>query len=100
MPTKVPDPLLSLTVSTTLREKPVNVTPPRKALETLIDAAGGLASPMDPNSPGGIGEDDESKMDLTGMEEVNLFEGLTIGRVRIAYHVQHFNKIIYRKHLR
>lgn len=79
MPTKVPDPLLCLTVSATLRDKPVPVTPPRQSLAAMIEAAGGLASPIDAKSPGGTLENGDGSEDLTGLEEVNLFEGLTIG---------------------
>ena len=80
MPTKVPDPLLCLTASATLREKPVTETPVRKALAALIEAAGGLPSTVDSKLPGGAtGENSEDDPDLTGLEEVNLFEGLTAG---------------------
>ena len=77
MATKVPDPLLCLTVSTTLREKPVPVTPARSVLQQLIDDVGGLPEPL-PGSPGGEHEDGDGA-DRTGFEEVNLLEGLTIG---------------------
>ena len=77
MATKVADPLLCLTVSTTLREKPVPVTQPREALAALIDAAGGLPEPI-PGTPSGLAEDGDGA-DRTGFEEVNLLEGLAIG---------------------
>ncbi|PCH35941.1 hypothetical protein WOLCODRAFT_126429 [Wolfiporia cocos MD-104 SS10] len=81
MTTKFADPLLSLTVSTTLREKPLPITPPRRALAALIDAAGGIAldptSPVRPNGPeddsANNAEDDDT---LAGFVEVNLLEGL------------------------
>ena len=84
MPTKVPDPLLCLTVSMTLREKPVLVTPPRQAIQALIEAAGGLASPIDAKSPGGA-SDGEDESDLTGFEEVNLLDGLITGIVTMNH---------------
>ncbi|TCD67303.1 hypothetical protein EIP91_000273 [Steccherinum ochraceum] len=81
MTTKVPDPLLCLTVSTTLREKPLAVTAARKPLQALIDAAGGLPTPALVSSPTRLnGEDDEyERIDVTGLEEVNLLDGLAIG---------------------
>ena len=51
MITKVPDPLLCITVSTTLRHKPYSMTGPRKTLAALIDAAGGPKSGNDLTSP-------------------------------------------------
>ena len=89
MITKVPDPLLAITVSTTLRHRPLAVTPPRKTLAALIDAAGGLKSGtervMSPVKPNGA-NDDQNQYDsdtddeiLTGLQEVNLLEGLATG---------------------
>ncbi|EKM54753.1 uncharacterized protein PHACADRAFT_29927 [Phanerochaete carnosa HHB-10118-sp] len=75
IPTKVADPLLCLTVSTTLREKPVPVTSARKTLTTLIEASGEL-DVRDPTTPlvKSPGED----MDLLhGLEEANLLDGLS-----------------------
>ena len=72
------DPLLCLTVSTTLREKPVSVTPARKHLATLIAAAGGL-----PKTPavlnGADDDDDDEPRKQTGLDEVNLLGGLLSG---------------------
>lgn len=84
MATKVADPLLCLTVSTTLREKPVPITPPREVLTGLIEAAGGLPLPI-PGSPSAEHEDGYA-VDRTGFEEVNLLEGLTIGQYRISHY--------------
>ncbi|CAL1706026.1 unnamed protein product [Somion occarium] len=79
MPTRVPDPLLCLTVSTTLREKPLAFTPPRKPLAALIEAAGGLPDEREPGTPLKVnGDDDDEGLDVTGLEEVNLLEGLKI----------------------
>ncbi|OJT14529.1 hypothetical protein TRAPUB_8932 [Trametes pubescens] len=86
MVTKVADPLLCITVSTTLRNKPLPMTPPRATLATLIEAAGGLkssglASPVKTNGaamdqpPSDSDEDDL----LSGLQEVNLLEGLSAG---------------------
>ncbi|KAK7692136.1 hypothetical protein QCA50_003755 [Cerrena zonata] len=80
MPTKVPDPLLCLTISTTLREKPLAFTAARQSLLALIEAAGGLPTEREPGTPLTIkinGDDDE-KADITGLEEVNLLEGLKL----------------------
>ncbi len=87
MVTKVADPLLCITVSTTLRNKPLPMTPPRATLATLIEAAGGLkssglASPVKTNGaamdqpPSDSDEDDL----LSGLQEVNLLEGLSAGK--------------------
>ena len=71
------DPLLCLTVSTTLREKPVSVTPARKHLATLIAAAGGL--PKTPAVLNGADEDEDEPRKQTGLDEVNLLGGLLSG---------------------
>lgn len=81
MPTKVPDPLLCLTVSATLREKPLAFTAARRSLLSLIEAAGGLPEEREPGTPLTIkvnGDDDEKKIDITGLDEVNLLEGLQL----------------------
>ncbi|KAF8585586.1 hypothetical protein K439DRAFT_1660229 [Ramaria rubella] len=80
--TSVPEPMLSLTVSATLREKPLSATPERKVLFTLVEAAGGMPSggrqsvtvAMNGSSEPEIHEDESH-----GLEEVNLFDGLTHG---------------------
>lgn len=86
MITKVADPLLSITVSTTLRNKPLAMTPPRQTLATLIDAAGGLksaglASPTKVNGARADHHSSDSDDDevLSGLQEVNLLEGLSAG---------------------
>ncbi|RDX43196.1 hypothetical protein OH76DRAFT_1447364 [Lentinus brumalis] len=87
MVTKVPDPLLCITVSTTLRHKPLPVTAPRQALAALIalaDAAGlqpgnDFLSPTRPNGATdehAASDDDEL---LSGLQEVNLLEGIAHG---------------------
>ncbi|KAL7284913.1 hypothetical protein ACG7TL_000001 [Trametes sanguinea] len=87
MVTKVSDPLLCITVSTTLRNKPLAITPPRKTLAAMIDAAGGLNSPsarlVSPVKANGALDENASEGDddevLAGLEEVNLLEGLSAG---------------------
>ncbi|KAI0628504.1 phosphatidylserine decarboxylase-domain-containing protein [Trametes polyzona] len=85
MITKVPDPLLCITVSTTLRNKPLAFTPPRKTLATLIEAAGGLKSaglPSPVKANGAATEQQSSESEdeaLSGLQEVNLLEGLSAG---------------------
>ncbi|KAI0088084.1 TRAPP trafficking subunit Trs65-domain-containing protein [Irpex rosettiformis] len=77
LPTKMSDPLLCLTVSTTLRDKLVPVTHAREQLQALIEAAGEPASPSDPRSPvSPISKDDQDE--LGSLEDINLLEGLTI----------------------
>ncbi|KAI0820229.1 TRAPP trafficking subunit Trs65-domain-containing protein [Trametes gibbosa] len=88
MLTKVSDPLLCITVSTTLRNKPLAITPPRQTLAALIESAGGLKSAglyspvkangdaSDQHSNSGDSDDDEL---LSGLQEVNLLEGLSAG---------------------
>lgn len=75
IPTKVADPLLCLTVSTTLRERPVLVTSARKTLTALIEASEEL-DVNDPTTPlvKSPGEDEDV---LNGLEEVNLLDGLS-----------------------
>ncbi|KIJ68093.1 hypothetical protein HYDPIDRAFT_25538 [Hydnomerulius pinastri MD-312] len=75
------DPLLCLTASATLRDKALSLSQPshpfvvflaQKGILLQQDAAGGAAMERD-----GDGEDGED--DITGLEEVNLLEGLSIG---------------------
>ena len=84
MVTKVSDPLLCITVSTTLRSKPLAVTPPRKALAALIDTVGGLNSELisSPVKENGVDRDESHSDDddiVSGLQEVNLLEGLATG---------------------
>ncbi|KAI0663675.1 TRAPP trafficking subunit Trs65-domain-containing protein [Cubamyces menziesii] len=83
MLTKVPDPLLCITVSTTLRNKPLAITPARQTLATMIDAAGGLKSASIPSPAKANGAPDQHESDdeevLPGLQEVNLLEGLSAG---------------------
>ncbi|KAI0762189.1 TRAPP trafficking subunit Trs65-domain-containing protein [Trametes elegans] len=82
MLTKVSDPLLCITVATTLRNKPLAVTPPRQTLVALIDAAGSrLAPPVKTNgfSVGHSSSESDDDDVLSGLQEVNLLEGLSAG---------------------
>jgi hypothetical protein len=76
------DPLLCLTVSATLREKPIPLTGPRQRLADLIAEAGNVS--FDPASPltpiRGPDDDKDPPEDLVrGLEEVNLFGGIASG---------------------
>jgi hypothetical protein len=71
------EPLLSLTVSATLRDKPLEMTAARRVLAQLIQTAGGLPSVIgDPKTPIEGGENEEPS---TGLEEVNLLGALAAG---------------------
>ena len=84
MITKVSDPLLCITVSTTLRNKPLAVTPPRKTLAALMDASEGLKPELvtSPVKENGVNRDlahsDDDDL-VSGLQEVNLLEGLATG---------------------
>ena len=107
MITKTPDPLLAITVSTTLRSKPLALTQPRKALVELIDAVGGLKSGtervMSPVVTNGVNEDHLSDSDgediLTGLQEVNLLEGLAAGAASIPAIISVATHPVIRAHL-
>ncbi|KIM34154.1 hypothetical protein M408DRAFT_5489 [Serendipita vermifera MAFF 305830] len=75
--TRVPDPLLCLTVSVTLRDKPLAITPARRPIFDMITVDDETKTPtqqnMRPPSPPGF-------RDLFGdLEEVNLLDGLSSG---------------------
>ncbi|OCH88177.1 hypothetical protein OBBRIDRAFT_108754 [Obba rivulosa] len=68
------DPILSLTVSVTLRDRPLPITPPRRALAALLEATdGSQLGATSPISPNGANSADSL---ISGLKEVNLFEGL------------------------
>lgn len=76
------DPLLCLTVSTTLREKSIPLTGPRQRLADLIAAAGNVS--LDPASPLTPTQDPDEDKDpagelARGLEEVNLLGGIASG---------------------
>ncbi|KAL4242383.1 hypothetical protein ABKN59_011869, partial [Abortiporus biennis] len=82
MSTMFSDPLLCLTVSTTLRDKPLSMAPARRRLGMLIEEAGGLPAAQEPTTPtkaNGDDEEDDERRGFTGLEEVNLLEGLNLG---------------------
>jgi len=77
------DPLLCLTVSTTLREKPIPLTGPRQRLADLIMATENIS--LDPASPvtpvrGSDDDSDPAEELVRGLEEVNLLGGIASGR--------------------
>ena len=76
------DPLLCLTVSTTLREKPILLTGPRQRLADLIAVTGSVC--LDPASPltpirGPYDDDVPAEELVRGLDEVNLLGGIASG---------------------
>ncbi|KAF9461747.1 TRAPP trafficking subunit Trs65-domain-containing protein [Collybia nuda] len=75
----ISDPLLCLTVSATLREKPQVLTQSNHPLAVYFASVGQhIALPESPTSPSGVTVEAEEDM-LNGLEEVNLLEGLSAG---------------------
>lgn len=71
------DPLLCLTASITVREKPVPMTPARSVLATMLLAAGGLPeSPVSASTEPFTSAQEYDKF-YHGLDEVNLLEGLS-----------------------
>lgn len=76
--TRVPDPLLSLTVSITLREKPLAITPARKPIFDMLHV--GDDATRTPTQPHTQQPAMPSYRDLFGdLEEINLLDGLSTG---------------------
>ena len=75
------DPLLCLTVSTTLREKPVTVTEARSPLVALLKAAQGSVPEDGPSTPAMQSSSSEDRFDSIVLEEINLFDGLSPGQL-------------------
>ncbi|KAG8755865.1 hypothetical protein FRC12_010753, partial [Ceratobasidium sp. 428] len=77
------DPVLCLTASTTLRDKPMSETPQRKELIELFKSAGGVYDVVKSKANGNVPPKDDKDVDVDdviyGLEEVNLLEGLTDG---------------------
>ena len=71
------DPLLCLTASITVRERPVSMTPARAVLAAMIKEAGGLPEPQ-PSAPEESFNDEIDKS-YHGLDEVNLLWGLSSG---------------------
>ncbi|QRV91284.1 AMMECR1 domain-containing protein [Ceratobasidium sp. AG-Ba] len=79
---RMQDPVLCLTASTTLRDKPMSATPQRKELIEMFKSAGGVYDVVKSKTNGNVPPKDEdtSVEDVMyGLEEVNLLEGLTEG---------------------
>lgn len=82
--TTFPDPLLSLTASTTLREKALTMTPDRKLLlDTLRfgDIQSRNSNLSDTNLTGDSYAPPDGK--LHGLQEANLLDGLDVGRIKL-----------------
>lgn len=84
--TEFNDPLLCLTASVTLRDKPLTSSPQRRELFKLIESSGPLPpllrSDASEQESRNAAENDENE-DYVGhgfLEEVNLLEGLTSGK--------------------
>lgn len=76
------DPVLCLTASVTLRDKPMSATAQRQELIELFKSSGGVYKVVQAKSNGSVPpkDRDEDEDDvLYGLEEVNLLEGLTEG---------------------
>ena len=79
------DPLLCLTASVTLRDKPLSLSPSRRELFKLIDAAGTLPPLLSSEAPAqdlDKADKDEENDESAGrrfLEEVNLLDGLFSG---------------------
>jgi hypothetical protein len=71
------DPLLCLTASITIRERPVPMTPARGVLASMLMEAGGLPESQ-PSAPT-MSFDDEVDKSYQGLDEVNLLWGLSSG---------------------
>ncbi|KAG8715776.1 hypothetical protein FRC11_000071 [Ceratobasidium sp. 423] len=80
---RMQDPVLCLTVSATLRDKPMLFTPQREDLIELFKSAGGVYQVVKskPKHNGSVPPKDQEAEDdvMYGLEEVNLLEGLTEG---------------------
>jgi hypothetical protein len=78
------DPVLCLTVSATLRDKPMFATPQREELIELFKSSGGVYQVVKAKPRSSVPPKDQETEDdvINGLEEVNLLEGLTDG----AYH--------------
>ena len=73
----VRDPLLCLTASITVRERPVSATPARAVLAAMLKEAGGLPESQ-PSAPM-ESFNEETEKTYHGLDEVNLLWGLSSG---------------------
>ncbi|KAF8609484.1 hypothetical protein BDV93DRAFT_145712 [Ceratobasidium sp. AG-I] len=79
---RMQDPVLCLTVSATLRDKPMSATVQRQELIKLFKAAGGVYKVVQAKPNGSVPPKDQDADEddvLYGLEEVNLLEGLIEG---------------------
>jgi hypothetical protein len=79
----VRDPLLCLTASITMRERPVPMTPARAVLAAMLTNAGGL-SETQPSVPIESFNDEIDKS-YYGLDEVNLLWGLSSGTLMFSF---------------
>lgn len=81
------DPLLCLTVSATLREKPLIPPSQKHPLARYFATVGDFSTltvPPTPTSANGQAPDPEADDLLEGLEEINLLEGLHAGGSQLA----------------
>ncbi|KAG8747890.1 hypothetical protein FRC10_010509 [Ceratobasidium sp. 414] len=79
---RMQDPVLCLTASATLRDKPMSATPQRQELIELFKGAGGIYDVVKSKVNGNVPpKDEDANVDdvVYELEEVNLLEGLTEG---------------------
>ncbi|KAF8516344.1 TRAPP trafficking subunit Trs65-domain-containing protein [Gautieria morchelliformis] len=78
--TSVSEPILSLTISATLRDKPLTMTPGRKELASLVQATGGIPNMVDkPAAVNGVSEPEIHHDELHSLNEVNILDTLSHG---------------------
>lgn len=76
------DPVLCLTVSATLRDKPMSATSQRQELIELFKLSGGIYKVVQAKPNGSVPPKDQDGDEddvIYGLEEVNLLEGLIDG---------------------
>ncbi|KAB5589692.1 Potassium/sodium hyperpolarization-activated cyclic nucleotide-gated channel 4 [Ceratobasidium theobromae] len=79
---RMQDPVLCLTVSATLRDKPMGLTPQREELIELFRSSGGVYQVVKAKAKANVPPKDDQEVAedvIYGLEEVNLLEGLTDG---------------------
>lgn len=84
---RMQDPVLCLTVSATLRDKPMGLTPQREELIELFRSSGGVYQVVKAKAKANVPPKDDQEVAedvIYGLEEVNLLEGLTDGMLSIA----------------
>lgn len=75
----VPDPLLCLTASVTLRDKALSLSQSTHPLVACLVKMGMISHPDSGDAAAGEGSDKDEETQDTGFEEINLLEGLTLG---------------------